>query len=119
MRHVRHTFLFILIWAIFLNGCSSWRTVEQPPGATDPSTVRVTLKDGSRVEVRGAYATADTLFGKGDWFFPESVVIPMQDIVEIEQSHSETGKTVLLVLGIVVVAFGVALAAADWGDLGP
>lgn len=116
MRCVKHTFLFILVWAVSLNGCTSWRVVEQPPGAEDPSTVRVTLKDGSRVEVRNAYAVADTLFGSGNWHFPESVVIPLQEIEEIESGHSETGKTLLLVLGIIAVGLGISLAAADWGD---
>ena len=52
MRHVKHTFLFILVWSIFLNGCSSWRMAEQLPDETSLSKSRLTLTDGTIVELK-------------------------------------------------------------------
>ena len=55
LRHLQHTILFLLVWSVFLNGCSSWRTLEKPPIQSNPKKVLVTLKDESKVTVFGAY----------------------------------------------------------------
>ena len=77
--------------------------VEQPPDERSPGRVRVTLTDGSSVEVKDAYARGDTLYGYGQrsvwtsnrgawgrkvkhyWDVPKAV--PLENIVEIEQRN--------------------------------
>ena len=131
-RHLHHTVLFLLVWAVFLNGCSSWRTLEGPPTESNPQEVLVTLKDGSQITVRNAYASADTLFGyehkevgwglertrqkKTDAVAPPKIAIPLRDIALIEERYASpeksAGAVVVGLLGAVVLLV-VFIAVAD------
>ncbi len=61
LQHFQHFTLFLIVWVVFLNGCSSWRTLERPPTEDNPKKVLVTLKDESKVTVFDAYAKGTDL----------------------------------------------------------
>jgi len=122
VRHVKHILLFIVVWAIFLSGCSSWEAVREPPEVTRSSHVRLIMKNGDVLEVKRAYARNDTLFGYGvrvetglaakgaeHWDVPKAV--PLESIAQIQTRQTDAAETVLgVVVGVVVVA-AVALVA--------
>jgi len=79
---------------------------SQLPKGISPTDVRVTLKDGSRFEVKDLHAFRDTLYGyvKEE----EESAIALQDIVEIEERHPSPLKTGAAVFGGLVIVAGVA-----------
>ena len=94
-----HVILFLLVWLVFLNGCTSWRPATVPPDETTPSDLRVALKDSHTIELTDAYVRADTLLGfkRGA---DVATAIPMSDVLDIEEKRVSPAKTVALVGGV-------------------
>ena len=94
----------------YLVACSTWTTQEASPQQVlqdeQPDKVRVTLTDGSQVEVYEPAVSGDTLTGfekgRGD-----EVSIPLGEVEQLSLRGFSTLKTVALVGGMVV---GVPLA---------
>ena len=120
MKHLKYTFVFILVWAIFLMGCSSWRTQQEFPVVNDPKDVRVRLTDSRTVWLKNAYVRADTLFGSAYAKFGNpslelgEMAISMSSILEIKERHTNVPNTILLaatfslILVVAVLGFLVA-----------
>lgn len=115
MTNIKHALLFLVVWVVFLNGCSSWKALQTPPSASDYDHVRLVLKNRRVVEIKDVHARGDTLIGLGErieevsrrkaevyWDVP--VEVPIKDIKEIKTRKSDTFKTVMLVAGSVTVA---------------
>jgi hypothetical protein len=78
---------------------------EQVLADEQPDNVRVTLIDGSQVEVFQPTVSGDTLTGLREG---QRVSIPLASVSELELREGDSGKTVLLAAGI-VIGVGAAL----------
>jgi hypothetical protein len=80
----------------YLAACSSWKTQEIAPeqvlAEEQPDTVRVTLTDGSQVEVYQPAASGDTLMGLREG---QQVSIPLAG-VSVQQTAPPGGATHLI-----------------------
>jgi len=108
--------------ALLLGGCSTWRMQGQAPATTvsarpSPPHVRITLQDGTRLEVYQAVVQEDSLLGVGP-AAPSSyynygrpvaptvshprIAVALGDIRTLEIRTHSGGRTTLLVTGIIV-----------------
>ncbi len=109
--------LAVLTTSMPLTACHSWRQqypVDSVPPVEYTKPVRLTLHDGSRVELTSARITGDSVHGrvsKGTAHAQSSFVsMPMRDVRRLEERQFSAGKT-----SGVAGATGVALlAAAIW-----
>ena len=111
---------------LMLPGCSSWRPA---PGSPDPALlpaetkeVRVQLSSGSRLVLHRPALLSDSLRGvalKGHSPRQASdstqAVVPVTDIRKLETLHADGGKTVLCILGTLLIlgALGTLAYAAS------
>jgi hypothetical protein len=106
----------------YLVACTTWKTQEASPQqviAEEPDKVRVTLTDGSQVEVFQPVVSGDTLRGfdsedrtsrgatQGD-----EVSIPLADVSTVETRGTDALLTTAFVFGTVVVVAAIALNVA-------
>ena len=86
----------------YLAACSTWTTQEVSPqqviGEEQPDMVRVTLTDGSQVEVYQPRVSGDTLMGLREG---QQVSIPLASVTQLELREGDTGKSIAAA-GIVV-----------------
>jgi hypothetical protein len=124
--------------ALLLAGCSTWRLQGQAPATVvstskKPPDVRVTLQDGSKLEVHRAIVEGDSLVGIAPdpkteakaWDVPRTptsypgeagrVAFALSDIRAIEIRAFSGKKTVLVIVGtyVVVTLAGAAFIAMD------
>lgn len=132
-----------LLIALLLNltGCSSWQQTHAPaePVATQKrlKRVRAHLVDGRVVVLRDPWFTGDTLYGLAEvkaqpsdarpelygrsqappspsQVVDDSTAIPIAQIASLEAWQSSSGKTALLVIGMLLgIYIGAAVAAAS------
>jgi hypothetical protein len=103
--------LAALLLIIGLAGCATWRpygTVSDVGGSQDlPYRLRAERTDSSRLTLTSPFARGDTLFGRVQ---QDTVGIPLTDIVKLERERIAWDRTVLMVVGIPVAAFGLTYA---------
>lgn len=101
----------VMAASIAMSGCTSLHRVPMVPAAQAPSegaikpgdTIRITLQDGTRTEVIVGKVTPDTIVARnGDAY-------ATANIVTLERRQFSGRKTVLLLLGIPVGVFGLAM----------
>ena len=117
--NVRRLIACILL-PCYLVACMSWKTQDASPQqviAEEPDKVRVTLTDGSQVEVFQPVVSGDTLIGLQDWkssgdSLRTEVSIPLTDVSAIEVRETDTEWTILAVFGGLVVVAAIALNVA-------
>ena len=125
----------LMMTALLLGGCSTWRMQGQAPATVvssseKPRDFRVTLQDGRKLEVCRAILDGDSLVGSAPdpqpktktWDVPGAptpqpaqavrVAVALSDIRAIEIRAFNGGKTVLLITGMVALV-GVAYAAFE------
>jgi hypothetical protein len=88
---------------LHLTACYTWQGVAttSPAGvieATQPDRVRVTMPDGTQVELENPSVEGDELVASGGFSMPSA------DVVILESRKFSMDRTVLLVLGTVVGA---------------
>ena len=98
--------------------CTGWKTTaltpESFPRRDSLHTVRVTLTNGTRVNLQDAQIVADSLRGTA---IPTKrpLIVPLSDIEQVQTSHVDAGKTVglLLILGLIAgAAVGASIAGS-------
>ncbi len=98
---IRRIIACILLPA-YLSACMSWQTQEASPeqvlAEDEPDKVRVTLTDGSQLEVYQPSVSGDTLTGLREG---EQVSIPLASVTQLELREGDTGKSIAAA-GIVV-----------------
>jgi hypothetical protein len=93
-----------VIACIALTGCYSYQLA--PLAAIQPKNeVRVTARDGRRVELSGVTVAADTLRGlelrrSGR----DTVAVAIADVTKVEVLRHSAGRTVLAVVGVSAIA---------------
>lgn len=104
----------------YLPACSSWRVQNLSPQALieaeHPAQVRVSRPDGTKQVLHQPSIAGDTLRGSA-----QEPAIPLGDVQTVETRHGDTGKSLLLVGGILVGAMfagAIVCSATDCLDLG-
>lgn len=99
----------VVLLLAYLPACSSWRVENVSPQALieaeHPAQVRVLRTNGAKQILHQPAITGDTLRGS-----VREPPIPLANVHAIETRHRDAGKTVLLVVGIVVLS-GITAAA--------
>ena len=102
----------------FGQACTSWRTTpltpESFPRRDSLRIVRVTLANGTRLNLQDAQITSDTLRGR-DVRAERPLIVPLSGIERVQTSHFDGGKTagLLLILGVVAgAAIGASIAGS-------
>ena len=116
----RYRAVLLLFLMLNLTACSSaiesWRGLPSPPSvaehivAEQPERVRVTMQDGSQLDIEDPFVSGDQLMGKR-WRTlgvnrlignTDDISVPLADILQLEVrrvNHLATGGGVLLILG--------------------
>ena len=125
MTRYRPRAVLLLFLVLNLTACSSafesWRGLPSPPSvaehivAAQPERVRVTMQDGSQLDIEDPFVSGDQLMGQL-WRTLEinrvigntdDVSVPLADIVQLEvrdvEMASSAGVSALLVVGIIAV----------------
>ena len=115
---VRRVMSSILL-PVYLSSCTSWQvqsvSPEQVVTEDQPSKIRVTLSDSSRVEMEQPRIVGDTLRGLVKGGPDDSLVerdVLLADIATVRINKYHTTKSVLFGVGIVVVGFFIAAVVA-------
>ena len=103
MTRYRPRAVLLLFLVLYLTACYTWQGVAttSPAGvieATQPDRVRVTMPDGTQVELENPSVEGDELVASGGFSMPSA------DVVILESRKFSMDRTVLLVLGTVVGA---------------
>ena len=103
MTRYRPRAVLLLFLVLHLTACYTWQGVAttSPAGvieATQPDRVRVTMPDGTQVELENPSVEGDELVASGGFSMPSA------DVVILESRKFSMDRTVLLVLGTVVGA---------------
>ena len=120
MTRYRPGAVLLLFLLLNLTACSSaiesWRGLPSPPSvaehivAEQPERVRVTMQDGSQLDIEDPFVSGDQLMGKR-WRTlgvnrlignTDDISVPLADILQLEVrrvNHLATGGGVLLILG--------------------
>lgn len=95
-----------VVGALLLNGCYAWHAVELSPPRSfgENERVRVVRTNGSTSEVVAARIIDDSLVSRRPGA-ASRVAIPITDIRRAETRRLNTGRTVLLVAGVVVAVY--------------
>jgi hypothetical protein len=112
----------LVLLGLQILACTSWKTPAVSPqelvAGETPKAVRVTRSDGSQVVVIRPRVTGDNLTGqrpgRTDASHPaqEVVVVPLSDIRSVAVRRGDTGRTVLLIVGLGLTAAAATLLVA-------
>jgi hypothetical protein len=109
--------LLVLILG-FAQACTTWKTTpltaESFPRRDSLRIVRLTLANGTRLNLQDAHITPDTLRGR-DVRSERPLIVPLSGIERVQTSHFDGGKTVglLLILGVLAgAAIGASIAGS-------
>ena len=110
----RYCSVLLLFLLLHLTACQAWQSVSLDAISPDqlieedrPDRVRVTMPDGTQVELENPSVEGDELVGYaggyervgGRLIQTGSVPVPLADILMLEIRNFSLGRTVLLVLG--------------------
>jgi hypothetical protein len=129
---VRRPLCVVLLATQLFTACTSWK-VESTPlperyQADPPSSVRLWLKGGSRVEIQDSRWVNDSVAGRLFALTPKDttgtrqagkpIAVPASDITGYATKHTNALKTFGLVVGVLGAMFVgfVALLAIECGD---
>jgi len=128
MTRYRPRAVLLLFLVLHLTACYTWQGVAttSPAGvieATQPDRVRVTMQDGSQLDIEKPFVSGDQLLGK-DWRTWEvnrllgnadDVSVPLVDILQLEVRRYDLARSAG-VSGLVVVGLlGALLYGASQG----
>ncbi len=109
-----------LLLPAFLAGCSSWYVQEVSPQQLvteeQPEKIRVTLADGSQLELQLPRVSGDTLMGyevRGRRYSGQQVNIPLSDVTDVAIQRTDAGKTTALIFGMVLVVGAAVLVVGN------
>jgi len=115
----------VFLLAVHVTGCTQWTPVTQPfPEAVRKSPkaeVRITLLDGSQVELGHLRIVSDSLIGINlvgssesgvpePWNKPDTVEVALADISRMEIEKG-SGSAPAIIVGVVLLAVVVAVVA--------
>ena len=106
----------LLLAALTLGGCMTWRAVPGVPrDYTSPSIrheIRILRSNGERVVLREPRVAGDTLYGlRYSGISTSEYLVPLSDVTQVEVEAVSPGRTALAV-ALAGTAAGIAIAAA-------
>ena len=125
-RGKRNHICLLIAWGLLLSSviaCTRWQPQEISPervvSEREPSRIRVTRSDSTRVELIRPHVSGDSLIGSVTPSGPP-VSIPLSAVAHVSVAKANPGATIALLLGIgaAAVAALVALALAQNGGPG-
>jgi hypothetical protein len=110
-----------LLLLTYLPACSTWQVGTPTPAQfveqKKPHSIRVTRTDGSRITLTSPMVRNDSILGNSGAGDPEhSVALALSDVQQVEVRKIATGKTLLLVGGILVAVAIIGCAASGDSD---
>jgi len=100
------------IWVVLLGGCATWQPLAlspEPEYWARPGELRVTLEDGSSLELDEGYLTEDAVVGILDG---EEVAYPLAGVREVERRETNGALVNASVMALTVVGL-----VATWAVL--
>jgi hypothetical protein len=103
------------LMATYVSACTSWKVQTVAPEQTFSDSVyvskgvRVTTLDSQRVEIKHPKLVGGIIAGRNR--NAAMVSVPVQNVTELAVRRPDAGRTVMLVVGSLVVAGGATLAA--------
>ena len=121
MTRYRVRAVLMLFLVLNLTACQTWQSVSLDAISPDqlieedrPDRVRVTMPDGTQVELENPSVEGDELVASGGFSMPSA------DVVILESRKFSMDRTMILlggvVVGVLVVAMGVVLATIEICD---
>lgn len=105
-----------LVYLLLSAACSTWQPVTQPvpelAAQHRGAAVRLSLSDGSRVEMNSPTVSGDSVVGTRPGGPQARIAVPLGDILLVERSQIDGGKTTLAVLGGVAAVAGLIAGIA-------
>jgi hypothetical protein len=92
---------------LVLTGCFTWEPYAPGTGLVSsqslPPRVRAIRQDSTRFALTAPFVQSDSLFGRvqGD-----TVAVPVADIISLDRERFSIGRTLGVVLGVPIAAFG-------------
>ena len=106
----RYCSVLLLFLLLHLTACQAWQSVSLDAISPDqlieedrPDRVRVTMPDGTQVELENPSVEGDELLAPG-------VSMPLADILELEVREFSMDRTALLLVGVAAGVLAVAVA---------
>lgn len=115
MRHPTTRYMSAFLLTSYVSACTSWKVQTVAPEQTFSDSlyvrkgVRVTTLDSQRVEIKHPKLVGGIITGRNR--NTAMVSFPVQNVGELAVRRPDTGRTVMLVMGSLVVAGGATLAA--------
>jgi hypothetical protein len=103
----------VLILYLSCTACTSWRPDSLTPQAVvagHPVSVRVTRTDSSQVVLNNPQLHGDTIVGVGPR--QARVRVPLDSVLLTDTRRGDTGKSVLVLLGLAAVVAAVVIVPA-------
>jgi len=115
MRHPPFRAASLLVLVTYVGACTGWHVQSAAPAQTladskqATKTVRLTTEQQGHVYLSHPRVTGDSVSGlRGD----APAIFALADVTEVATKHPETGNTVLLVAGtVILVGFGISALA--------
>ena len=116
MRPVRRPLAAILL-SLQVASCTSWRVASVTPAKLvaeeQPARVRVTRSDGTRVVLYQPSVQGDSLVGRhAPGVASPDRAVALADVTAVARRRGDTGKTVLLGVGVAALIAGTIAFAA-------
>ena len=102
----------VLILYLSCTACTSWRPDSLTPQAVvagKPLSLRVTRTDSSQVVLDNPQMQGDTIVGVGP--HKAQVRVPLNSVLLTDTRRGDTGKSVLVLLGIAAVVAAVVVGS--------
>ena len=114
MTRYRARAVLLLFGVLYLTACSTWQSIGPvSPGRfielDQPERVRVTMQDGTQMELDRPVVDGDELVAPGDFS------MPLADVLMLEVQRFDVARTILRVGGAVTAAFAVYVGLC-WPD---
>lgn len=99
----------------YVPACTSWHALPATapaPTPDKPRTLRITLRDGSKLELLEAFVLGDSLVGEQIYRYRRfRTAVPVGQIHATEERRVNVGQTVALVVGVVGIAAVIGIIA--------
>jgi hypothetical protein len=108
----------VLILYLSCTACTSWRPDSLTPQAVvaaNPPSLRVTRTDSSQVILNNPQMQGDTIVGIGS--HKAQVRVGLGSVLLTETRQGDTGKSLLVLLGVAAVVAAAAVAASVAGSV--
>ena len=119
MTRYRPRAVLLLFGVLYLTACSSWQSIGPVSPSRfieldQPERVRVTMQDGTQMELDRPVVDGDELVAPGDFS------MPLADVLALDVRRFDAARTIVRVgLGALIALYAFCPASGDGPGLGP